>query len=66
MGWRKGPRFLTLATAGSAPCALVGAVPGTLAAGAAITTTGALVSVGSPAGSHSAVDARREAPGGKD
>jgi len=24
MGWRKGPRFLILATAGSALCALVG------------------------------------------
>src|SRR6266852_4389348 len=52
MGGRKGPRFLILATAGSALCALVAAVPGTLGAGAAITATGALVSVGSPTGSH--------------
>ena len=52
MGWRKGPRFLILATAGSALCVLVGTVLGTLAAGAAITATGALVSVGSPTGSH--------------
>jgi hypothetical protein len=52
MGGQKRPRFLMLAIAGSALCALGAAVPGAQAAGAATTATSALVSVGSPTGSH--------------
>ncbi len=52
MGRRRGLRFLILATAGSALCALGAAVPAVQVAGAAPTATGALVSVGSPTGSH--------------
>jgi len=52
MGGRRGLRFLILATAGSALCALGAAVPAVQVAGAATTATGALVSVGSPTGSH--------------
>jgi len=95
MGWRKGPRFLILATAGSALCALVGEFLGdyvtiaTRGYGAGVWTdvpntadcpamdawrqasfnAGHLVF---PAPwlvwmhGLSAIDARREAPGGKD
>src|SRR5262245_26107195 len=54
MGRRRGLRFLILATAGSALCALGAAVPAVQVAGAATTATatGALVSVGSPTGHH--------------
>src|SRR5262245_4255746 len=52
MGRRRGLRFLILATAGSALCALRAAVPAVQVAGAATTATGAMVSVGSPTGSH--------------
>src|SRR5712664_114993 len=52
MGVRKGPRFLMLIIAGSILCALATAVQATQTAGAATTATGALVSVGSPTGSH--------------
>jgi hypothetical protein len=48
MGRGRGLRFLILAAAGSALCALGAAVPGVQVAGADTTATGALVTVGSP------------------
>jgi hypothetical protein len=52
MSGRKGLRFLMLAVAGSVICALGIVAPAVQVAGAATTATGALVSVGSPTGSH--------------
>jgi len=43
MGGRKGPRFLMLAIAGSALCALGAALPGAQIAGAATTVLAARV-----------------------
>jgi hypothetical protein len=52
MSGRNGLRFLMLAVAGSVICALGIVAPAVQVAGAATTATGALVSVGSPTGSH--------------
>jgi hypothetical protein len=52
MGGRRGPRFLTLAMAGSVLCVLGAVASAAQPAGAAAPAAGALVSVGSPTGSH--------------
>src|SRR6267378_4489686 len=52
MGGRRGPRFLTLAMAGSVLCVLGAVASAAQPAGAAAPAAGALVSVGSPTSSH--------------